>query len=383
MQLQRRQIVFSLGAAAATVAAPARVGAAEAGVGSDEILIGQNITLEAGRNAYGTEVQGGIRACLEEVNRTGGVQGRQIKLRTLDDENDSGRAAANAKQLLAEGSFVLFGSIEGGPSTAVMQVAVEQGVPFVGPMAGSPGLRRPHQRLVYPVRAEHREEFRALMTYGASLGLRRVALFHADSAVGREHLGNVEKLAAQTGMTFGGGLVNRSGMNEQQLAAAAAEMAAQGVDLMLNHGSASLYGKLITQARKLGVRTQFWGVNSGSTPLAAALGPIAHGMVFSQIVPNPRSGKTTLAREYQTRHARSNPGQPLSYGGLEGFMTAKALVLALRAAGTNPTRASLQAGLQNFEADLGGLRLRWQKGDHSGSAFVDLAIVANDGRFVQ
>lgn len=383
MQLQRRQIVFGLGAAAATVAAPALVGAAESGVSSDEILIGQNITLEAGRNAYGTEVQGGIRACLEEVNRTGGVQGRQIKLQTLDDQNDSARATANAKQLLADGCFVLFGSIEGGPSTAVMQVAVERGVPFVGPMAGSPGLRRPHQRLVYPVRAEHREEFRALMTYGASLGLRRVALFHADSAVGREHLGNVEKLAAQTGMTFGGGLVNRSGMNEQQLAAAAAEMAAQGVDLMLNHGSASLYGKLITQARKLGVRSQFWGVNSGSTPLAAALGPIAHGMVFSQIVPNPRSGKTTLAREYQTRHARSNPGQPLSYGGLEGFMTAKALVLALRAAGTNPTRASLQAGLQNFEADLGGLRLRWQKGDHSGSAFVDLAIVANDGRFVQ
>lgn len=383
MQLQRRQIVFGLGAAAATVAAPARVGAAESGVSSDEILIGQNITLEAGRNAYGTEVQGGIRACLEEVNRTGGVQGRQIKLQTLDDQNDSARAAANAKQLLADGCFVLFGSIEGGPSTAVMQVAMEQGVPFVGPMAGSPGLRRPHQSLVYPVRAEHREEFRALMTYGSSLGLRRVALFHADSVVGREHLGNVEKLAAQTGMTFGGGLVNRSGMNEQQLAAAAAEMAAQGVDLMINHGSASLYGKLITQARKLGVRTQFWGVNSGSTPLAAALGPVAHGMVFSQIVPNPRSGKTTLAREYQTRHARSNPGQPLSYGGLEGFMTAKALVLALRAAGTNPTRASLQAGLQNFEADLGGLRLRWQKGDHRGSAFVDLAIVANDGRFVQ
>ena len=381
--MRRRQILLGLGVAAASVASPTPVRSAEAGVRGDELLIGQSITLESGRNAYGNEVQGGVRACLDEVNRSGGVLGRQLKLRTLDDNNDNSKATANAKQLLAEGAFVLFGSIEGGPSTAVMQVAVDQGAPFIGPMAGSPGLRRPHQRLVFPVRAEHREEFRALITQGQRLGLKRVALFHSDSAVGREHLGNVERLAAQIGMSFGGGLVNKSGLNDHQLAAAAADLEAQRVDLMLNHGSASVYGKLIAQARKQGVRMQFWGVNSGSTPLAAALGPLAYGMVFSQIVPSPRSGKTALAREYQARHARTNPGQPLSYGGLEGFMTAKALVLALRAAGPSPTRAGLLAALQSLDADLGGLQLHWHKGEHTGSSFVDLAMVASDGRFVQ
>jgi ABC-type branched-subunit amino acid transport system substrate-binding protein len=250
-------------------------------------------------------------------------------------------------------------------------------------MAGSPGLRRPYQPLVFPVRAEHREEFRALMAHGKRIGLQRVALFHADSAVGREHLANVEKLAQELGLAFGGGVAFKSDIQDEQLAAAAAALQERRVDLVLNHGSAGIYGRLIRAARGGGSRIQFWGVNSGSTPLAAALGPLAHGMVFSQIVPNPASGKTALAREYRERLAASSPGEAPSYGSLEGYLTAKALLLALRAAGPKPTRAGLVAALDNFEADLGGLSLRWRGGDHTGSSFVDLALVGRDGRFVQ
>jgi len=132
------------------------------------------------------------------------------------------------------------------------------------------------------------------------------------------------------------------------------------------------------------LRAQFWAVNSGSSPLARSLGALAHGMVFSQIVPNPQSGKTALAREYQKAMVLKHPGMPFSYGTLEGYMTAKALLLALRAAGPTPTPASLVAGAEGIDkVDLGGLSLSWKKGDHSGCSFVDLAMVGRDGRFVQ
>jgi branched-chain amino acid transport system substrate-binding protein len=379
----RRTALLRLGTAAAALATPAWARGADPGVKDKELLIGQSITLQGGRNLHGTDVQSGVLACLDEVNRNGGVLGRRLVLRTLDDQNDAAKALANARQLAAEGAFVLFGSIEGGPSTAVMQAAIESGVPFIGPMAGSPGLRRPHQGLVFPVRAEHREEFRALMTQGQRVGLKKVALFHADSPVGREHLANVEKLAQEIGLVFGGGVAFKGDITDPALRKAANDLADGNVDLVLNHGSASVYGRLIREARAAGLRTRYWAVNSGSSPLAQSLGELAHGMLFSQIVPNPRSGKTALARDYQTQIARANPGQPFSYGGLEGYMTAKALALALRAAGNSPTRASLLAGLQAFDADLGGVPLRWRKGNHLGSGFVDLALVGRDGRFVQ
>jgi branched-chain amino acid transport system substrate-binding protein len=382
---QRRSLLLGLGV---TLAAPAlrAQGTAAPGVSAQSITLGQSIAAQGGRNAYAAEAQAGILACLDDANRRGGVFGRRVVLKTRDDEINAGKAEAHARALADEDVFAFFGSLEGGPSTAVMKVAVERGIPFIGPMAGSPGLRRPHQRLVFPVRAEHREEFRALLEQGHRLGLKKAALMHADSDTGREHLGNVERLCKELGIDFGGGLPFRGDIDDAGLRQLAREVADRGVDLVVNHGSAGIYEKLIRTARASGSRTRFWGVNSGSTPLARSLGELAHGMVFAQIVPNPQSGKTALAREYQQRLSEAAPaGTPpaLGYGGLEGFMTAKALLLSLRAAGPALTREGLVTAAEGINTDLGGVTLRWQRGNHAGSAFVDLALVGRDGRFVQ
>jgi branched-chain amino acid transport system substrate-binding protein len=350
---------------------------------SDELAIGQSITLQQGKSVHGVAVLAGVTLLLEAVNRAGGVNGRRIALRTLDDVNKADQAEQNARQLVRDGAFLLFGSVEGGPSGAVMKVAVETGTPFIGPMAGSPALRRPHQPLVFPVRAEHRDEFRALIAYGQRTGMKKVALFHADSATGREHLNNVRLLAAEAGMGFAGGQAFGSDVADAQLDAAAEALVAAGADLVLNHGSIGVYERLIKRARAAGSRAAFWGVNSGSAALATALGPLARGMVFAQVVPNPFARKTALAREYQERWRAENAEAPFSYSSLEGYATARVLVAALKAAGTAPTRQSLLRALQKFDLDLGGMQVQYRTGDHIGSRFVDLAMVGGDGRFVQ
>ena len=356
---------------------------AEPGVSAGELLIGQSIALQGGSNRYGTEVLAGIRTQLDEVNRAGGVHGRRLVLKTLDDENKADRAEANARTLVDGGAFLLFGSIEGGPSNAVMKVALEAKVPFFGPMAGSPTLRRPHQALVYPVRAEHREEFRALIRYGAGVGLKRVGFFHSDSEVGRLHLANVRLAAQEAGVEFAAALPFKPEVDDAGLDALVATLAAQRVDMVLNHGSSGLYERLIRRARAAGSHATFLAVNSGSTQLAEALGPLAQGMVFSQVVPSPWARRSAITREYQDAFTRARPGTGYSYGSLEGYVTAKALVQALRLAGPQPTRASLAKALDGATLDLGGLRARYRAGEHLGSEFVDLAMVSRDGRFVQ
>lgn len=356
---------------------------AEPGISATEITIGQNITLQGGKNAYGTEVEAGIKTLLDETNRGGGVNGRRVVLRVLDDDNQSARAEANARQLLKDGVFVLFGSIEGGPSTAVMNAAIDLQVPFFGPMAGSPTLRRPHQPLVFPVRAEHREEFRALIRYGVSTGLKRVGFFHADSDVGRQHLENVKLAAGEAGAAFALGIPFKSDVSDEQLKALAHQIAQEKVEMVLNHGSPSVFARLIRFTRAAGSNANFLAVNSGSTQMAASLGELAHGMVFSQVMPNPWARKTAIVREYQDAFARASPGRDFSYGSLEGYVTAKALVAALRLAGRQPTRASFVKGLEGADIDLGGLKLNYRAGDHTGSTFVDLAMVSREGKFLQ
>ena len=67
---------------------------------------------------------------------------------------------------------------------------------------------------------------------------------------------------------------------------------------------------------------------------------------------------------------------------MEGFTTAKALVLALRASGRDLTRAGLVRSLELGQFDRGGLTTRYRSGNHEGSRFVDLSMVARDGRFL-
>lgn len=376
--------MLSLAAGPAALAHPTFARAqAPAGVGPQELVIGQSIALQDGKNAYAAEVQAGIAAALQPVNAGGGVNGRRLVLRTLDDGNDGPRAAANARQLIDGGAFILFGSIEGGPSSAIATVAEAARVPFFGPMAGSPGLRRPHLPMVFPVRAEHRDEFRALIDWGRRTGLTSLALLHSDSEVGRQHLENTRLLSVEAGARLAYGVPFKGDIDDAGLKAIVARLQREPVQFMFNHGSSGIYGRLIRLARAAGVGTVFMGINSGSAQLAKSLGELARGMVFAQVTPNPGSRRTALVRDYQAAFAKAHPGRELSYASLEGYATARALVAGLRAAGANPTRATFVQGLEAADIDLGGLNLRWRPGDHTGSRYVDLAMVTREGGFLQ
>lgn len=356
--------------------------AAEDGVSARQLLIGQTLTLQGGKNDYGVAVLEGVKACLDDVNRRGGVQGRQVVVKVLDDDNQTDRAEANARQLVTQDKvFLLFGSIEGGPSTAVMKAAVDLNVPFFGPMAGSPALRSPHQPLVFPVRAEHKAEFRALLAYGRSLGMQRVAFLRSDSATGQQHLDNVRRLAQEAGMSLVADLPFKSDVNEAGLDALVAQVASSQAQLVFNHGGIGVYEKLIRKARARGLKTSFYGVNSGSTQLATHLGELGKGMIFAQVVPSPWERKTAVTRAYQDAFTKAYPGQAFSYGSLEGYVTARALVEALKLAGANPTRDSFVAGLRNASLNIDGLRATYGEQDHAGLSLVDLAIVTREGGF--
>ena len=367
-------------------AALAGVAGAQAadGVQRNVLLIGQSITLQGGKNAYGTDVQDGIASYLKMVNDQGGVHGRQVVLKTLDDDNNAGKAESNARALIEqEKVFMLFGSIEGGPSTAVMKAAVDLRVPFFGPMAGSPTLRRPHQPLVFPVRSEHREEFRALLKHARSIGMTRAAFVRSDSETGLQHLENVRLLCKELNLELVADLPFKGSITEPEIDAMARRIGASGAQVVINHGGVGMYEQLIRKARAQDVKASFWAVNSGSAQLAGKLGELAHGMIFAQVVPNPMERKTEIAREYREVFAKYKPGKPFSYGSLEGYMTAKALVAALKMAGPEPTRDTFVQGLMKAGTiELNGLRAKYKAGDYTGLAMVDLAIYTRDGRFM-
>ena len=355
---------------------------AEDGVGPQQLLIGQSITLQGGKNDYGTAVLDGVETYLSLVNKQGGIAGRKVVVKVLDDDNKSAQAEANARQLITQDKvFLVFGSIEGGPSTAVMKATTELKVPFFGPMAGSPTLRTPHQPLVFPVRAEHKEEFRALLQHAKSLGMQRVAFLRSDSETGQQHLDNVRLLSQPLGLEVVADLAFKSDIDDAGIDALVKQLGTSRAQVVFNHGGIGIYEKLIRKAESRNLSLQFYGVNSGSTQLAGQLGELGHGMIFAQVMPSPWERKSALTRAYQDAFKAHKPGKALSYGSLEGYMTARALVEALQRAGPNPTRASFVAGLKHADLQVEGQKVSYRDGAHTGLSLVDLAIVTRQGQF--
>ena len=354
---------------------------AETGVFPDRIVIGQTITMQNGANAHGMAVVDGVRSAFEEVNRKGGVYGRRIEVKLLDDENRSDQAAENARKLIEEERvFLVFGSIEGGPSSAVMGVTTEAGVPFFGPMGGTPTLREPHQPLVFPVRADHTAEFRTILEYARSIGLTRAAFLRADSGGGELHLANVQRIVAELGMELVADLPFQSGLDEEGVAAIAAKIGESRAQVVFNHG-VGIFERVIRAARAQEIDAYFFGINSGSFPIAQSLGDMARGMVFAQVVPSPWQRKNAITRSYQETFSAYKPDEPFSYSSMEGYLTARALVEALRLAGPELTRESFLSALRNADLKVEDMTISYRPGRHVGMDWLDISVVTANGEF--
>src|SRR5689334_18789923 len=90
----------------------AGVTSADPGVTANTIVVGQSAPFSGPAQALGTEMRAGALAYFQLVNAAGGVNGRKIELRSLDDGYEPDRAAANTKKLIDEGVFLLFGYVE-------------------------------------------------------------------------------------------------------------------------------------------------------------------------------------------------------------------------------------------------------------------------------
>ncbi len=103
--------------------------AAEAGVKADHIVIGQSLSLNGGRDVHAVALGQGVKLYLDATNNSGGIAGRKIHLRVLDDAAKPANAEANSLDLISTGVFALLGSNNIATNTATAKVANDFRVP--------------------------------------------------------------------------------------------------------------------------------------------------------------------------------------------------------------------------------------------------------------
>jgi branched-chain amino acid transport system substrate-binding protein len=347
-----------------------------------QLVVGQSIALTGGLAALGLDVVKGVKLHLDQINAAGGIAGQQVQIKTLDDAGNADKAAENVRALIERDQVLaIFAGIEGGPCTRTLKVATELKTPFIACMAGSPEMRDPHDPMVFTVRAPHFAEFEKIINMAASYGFTRFGFLHADNDTGRKHLTNVNRLLAQKKLPGARPFTMTKGITADAIANT---LLTSDVQVMFNHGSYDFYADIILQTRKQSpAKVHFFAVNSGIAQMASKLGENGKGVTFTSVVPFPTSGREAIAREFKQLYAKAYPNELPSLGAMEGYISAKVLVEGLKRAGARPTRDSLQKALDNLGSiNLGNFVVRFAPGDHTGSVYVDTAVIRGDGRFV-
>lgn len=105
----------------------------------DEIVIGHFASMTGSEATFGTSTDDGIRLALEEINAAGGINGKKVKLITMDNQGKADEAAAVVTRLIEREKVVaLLGEVASSRSLAAAPIAQKSKVPMVTPSSTNP-----------------------------------------------------------------------------------------------------------------------------------------------------------------------------------------------------------------------------------------------------
>jgi branched-chain amino acid transport system substrate-binding protein len=281
-------VLFTLMASLAAVV-PSQ---ATPGVTPTTILLGQSAALTGPSSQLGTEMREGAQAYFDYVNSKGGVNGRKIILKSLDDGYEPERAAANTKELIqGEGVFALFGYVGTATSNASMPLVVKENIPFFAPMTGAQSLRSPFQPNIFNIRAGYVPEMEKIVENLEGMGVKKIVVFYQDDAYGKAGLDAVERALKKRNLAVMGTVtIERNNTNVTAAVAKVRAMAPPAVIIVTPYATSAAF---IHAMRQNAVSLPyFWNISFvGSQSLANALGKEAPGVMISQVMPSPWNEK--------------------------------------------------------------------------------------------
>ena len=352
------------------------------GVTDSEITLGQSAPLSGPAEQLGQDMRRGALLYFNRVNARGGINGRRVALKTLDDGYEPPRAAANTRQLIEQDRvFALFGYVGTPTSQASLPLFTAAKVPFVGAFTGAELLRQPLNPYIFNVRASYFDETEAIVQHLTATSVDRVAVFYQNDAYGQAGLAGVERALAKRNLQIvARGTVERNTVDVKAAVDTLARADAQAVIMVSAYKSCAAF---VRGMKKAGASPHFWNVSFvGSRALERELGIEARGIEISQVVPFPWDNTIPIVHEYRKALEEAAAGEP-GFGTLEGYIAAKVTAEGLRRAGKSLTRDGFVRAMESMtDYDVGGFRVTFGPDDHNASSFVDLTLITKDGRFM-
>jgi branched-chain amino acid transport system substrate-binding protein len=113
----------------------------------DTILIGHVASMTGSEATFGDSTDKGIRLAIDERNLKGGVKGKKLAVKTLDDQGRPEEASIAATRLIVQNKVtVLLGEVASSRSLAMAPIADSKRVPMITPSSTNPRVTKDGER---------------------------------------------------------------------------------------------------------------------------------------------------------------------------------------------------------------------------------------------
>ncbi|MDE2441173.1 MAG: ABC transporter substrate-binding protein, partial [Betaproteobacteria bacterium] len=310
---------------------------AEDGVTDSTITLGMSSPFTGPNGLYGMQMREAMTAYFDQINKSGGINGRKIELITLDDGYETDRTLANTTSLIQEKKvFALTGYYGSTPTTEAMnKVFGPAKVPLIGTISGAGTLREPpsanpNTRYMFNIRASYADEAEAIVSQILALGLKNIAVFYQNDGFGKSGLEGVSNALKRANLApVAVGTVERNSLDVAKAVETISKVTPQAVVMVTLYKPTAAFVKAMKQ---IGQFPMFLTLSPvGGEVLAQELGNDARGIGISQVVPYPWNDTIGVVREYQKLLGKQK--DKFSYYGLEGYITARLVTEGIRKMG--------------------------------------------------
>jgi len=366
----------------------------EQGVTADTIFLGTTTAYTGPNRELGRNMVLGMKTAFAAVNDEGGIHGRKLELRVLDDGYTPDIALKNMQELFGERQvFAAVGNVGTPTALATMPYAVQHRRLFFAPYSGARLLRNdPPDRYVFNYRASYADETAAMVHYFVDvlrIDPRKIAVFAQNDAYGDDGFQGVLKAMRMYDVRKED--ILRVGYDRNMLdvePGAEKIIAARGnVEAIVMVPTYKAAAKFVTLVRKQIPKMKFAAVSFvNSNALADEFRDTGleygQGVIVTQVVPHYLSNATGVLRYRELLNKHFPEDQP-GFVSLEGFIAAECLIEAIRRTGPDLTTERLVDALESIhDLDLGiGPIISFGPSRHQASSKVWGTELNADGNF--
>lgn len=348
---------------------------------SDEIKVGANIEMTGNQANYGNAGLEGLRLAIKEANEAGGINGKQIKLVEADNKSESAEAVNAATKLISDdGVKVIVGPAVTANVIAESQVATDNKLPVIAFAATNPdvtvenGAVKPYifrSCFIDPQQG-------TVMAQFASKELKaKTAVMYIDSS--SDYSKSLGKVFQETFEAAGGKVVMQESFlaKDQDFKAALTKIKAANADVIFVPAYYEEVGKIVKQAREIGITATMLGTDGWDDPKVADIAGASalNNTYFSTHYFAEDPGAKTFIDSFTKEYGHA----PNVFAAL-GYDAGKLLVDALKRAGSDDPEAIRKAIEETKDLQVATAKVTMDPATHN--PIKDAIIIENvDGKY--